>query len=67
MLSAVSLNSTSIELIYLSLGLIDYYVMDKNDYEKYQDCILIAKEAGIIDKECGNIIILANETNLNRL
>lgn len=63
----ISLNSTSIELIYLSLGLIDYFVINDNDYNKYHDCILIAKEAGIINKKYDHSIILANEKNLNQL
>tara|TARA_B100000035_G_scaffold89089_2_gene75039 strand:+ start:33172 stop:33900 length:729 start_codon:yes stop_codon:yes gene_type:complete len=63
----LSLNSMSIELIYLSLGLIDYFVIDTNQYKNYQDCILIAKEAGIMSKEYDNCMILANETNLNQL
>lgn len=63
----LSLNSTSIELIYLSLGIIDYYLINENDYIKYQDCILIAKEAGIINKKYDNYIILANEKNLKQI
>lgn len=63
----MSLNSTSIELIYLSLGLIDFCVIDKDDYKKYQDCVLIAKEAGIMSKVCDKCIVLANEKNLNKI
>ena len=63
----LSLNSTSVELIYLALGIIDYHVISKSDYEKYQDCILIAKEAGIMNKEYDNFMVLANERNLKRI
>ena len=63
----LTLNSTSVELIYLALGVVDYHVINESDYEKYQDCILIAKEAGIINKECDNFIVLANEKNLKRI
>ena len=63
----LSLNSKSIELIYLSMGIIDFYVMRKDDTGKFQDCMLIAKEAGILTKQHGDYIILANEKNINRL
>ena len=63
----LSLNSKSIELIYLSMGIIDFYVMSKDDTKKFQDCMLIAKEAGILSKQLSDYIILANEKNMNRL
>ena len=63
----LSLNSKSIELIYLSMGIIDFYVMSKDDTKNFQDCMLIAKEAGILNKELSDYIILANEKNMNRL
>ena len=63
----LSLNSKSIELIYLSMGIIDFYVMSKDDTGKFQDCMLIAKEAGILTKQNSDYIILANEKNINRL
>ena len=47
-LEKLSLNSVSVELIYLSRGLIDFYLLSLDDYNHNQDCILIAKEAGII-------------------
>ena len=40
----ISLNSISIELIYLSMGLIDLYIISKKEYEMFLDCILVAKE-----------------------
>ena len=63
----LSLNSKSIELIYLSMGLIDFYVMRKDEVRKFQDCMLIAKEAGVLNKQLSDFIILANEKNMNRL
>jgi myo-inositol-1(or 4)-monophosphatase len=62
----LSLNSVSVELIYLSRGLIDFYLLDMNEYNHNQDCILIAKEAGIIIKKFENNMILANEKNMNK-
>ena len=47
--------------------MIDFYVMSKDDTKKFQDCMLIAKEAGILCKQLGDYIILANEKNMNRL
>ena len=63
----LSLNSKSIELIYLSMGIIDFYVMSKDDTSNFQDCMLIAKESGILTKQLSDYIILANEKNINRL
>ena len=63
----LSVNSISIELIYLSTGLIDFYILDHDDYEHNQDCILIAKEAGIIIDHVDNYLILGNENSLKSL
>ncbi len=63
----LSLNSVSIELIYLSRGLIDYFVLSFEDYNRNLDCMLIAKEAGIIIKTYDDYMILANERNIKNL
>ena len=63
----LSVNSVSVELIYLSRGLIDYYILSKDDYAHNQDCILIAREAGIIIDSKDNYFILGNENNINSL
>jgi fructose-1,6-bisphosphatase/inositol monophosphatase family enzyme len=63
----ISLNSVSVELIYLSRGLIDFYLLSMDEYNHNQDCILIAKEAGIIIETSGDYLILANENNLKKL
>ena len=59
-LEKISLNSVSVELIYLSRGLIDFYLLSLDDYNHNQDCILIAKEAGIIIDTSNDCMILAN-------
>jgi len=63
----LSLNSVSIELIYLSRGLIDFYLLSLDDYNHNQDCMLIAKEAGIIIDTHEDYMILANENNMKKL
>ena len=63
----ISLNSVSVELIYLSRGLIDFYLLSMDEYNHNQDCILIAKEAGIIIETSGDYFILANENNMKKL
>ncbi len=63
----LTVNSVSIELIYLSRGLIDFYIMNNEDFEYYQDCILVAKESGIIIDKEDNLFVLANERNLNQI
>ncbi len=63
----LSLNSISIEIIYLSCGLIDYYVISDHEYKRYQDCILVAKEAGILVQKHNNYFILANDKNVSKL
>ena len=49
------------------MGIIDFYVMRKDEVRKFQDCMLIAKEAGILNKQLSDYIILANEKNMKRL
>ena len=49
------------------MGIIDFYIMSKDDTRKFQDCMLIAKEAGILTKQLSDYIILANEKNINQL
>ena len=66
-LEKISLNSVSVELIYLSRGLIDFYLLSLDEYNHNQDCILIAKEAGIIIDTSNNFMILANESNMKKL
>ena len=66
-LEKISLNSVSVELIYLSRGLIDFYLLSLDEYNHNQDCILIAKEAGIIIDTSNDCIILANESNMKKL
>ena len=66
-LDKLSLNSVSVELIYLSRGLIDFYLLNLDEYNHNQDCILIAKEAGIIIDTSGECMILANESNMKKL
>ena len=66
-LEKLSLNSVSVELIYLSRGLIDFYLLSLDDYNHNQDCILIAKEAGIIIDTSNDCMILANESNMKKL
>jgi fructose-1,6-bisphosphatase/inositol monophosphatase family enzyme len=66
-LEKISLNSVSVELIYLSRGLIDFYLLSLDDYNHNQDCILIAKEAGIIIDTFNDCMILANESNMKKL
>ena len=63
----MSLNSVSIAIIYLSMGIIDFFIISDDDYERYQDCLLIAKEAGIIAEKHDDYLILANEKNLRSL
>mgnify|MGYP001201548228 FL=1 len=60
----LSVNSISVELIYLSRGLIDYYILSHDDYIHNQDCILIAKEAGIIIDIRDNYLVPGNERNM---
>jgi hypothetical protein len=57
----------SVELIYLSRGLIDFYLLSLDEYNHNQDCILIAKEAGIIIDTSNDCMILANESNMKKL
>ena len=66
-LEKISLNSVSVELIYLSRGLIDFYLLSLDEYNHNQDCILIAKEAGIIIHTSNDCMILANESNMKKL
>ncbi len=66
-LNKLSVNSVSIELIYLSRGLIDFYILSHHDYEHNQDCILIAKEAGIIINSKDDYLVLGNERNMKML
>ena len=66
-LEKISLNSVSVELIYLSRGLIDFYLLSLDDYNHNQDCILVAKEAGIIIDTSNDCMILANEGNMKKL
>ena len=66
-LEKISLNSVSVELIYLSRGLIDFYLLSLDEYNHNQDCILIAKEAGIIIDTSNDCMILANESNMKNL
>ena len=66
-LEKLSLNSVSVELIYLSRGLIDFHLLNLDEYNHNQDCILIAKEAGIIIDTSGECMILANESNMKKL
>ena len=66
-LEKISLNSVSVELIYLSRGLIDFYLLSLDEYNYNQDCILIAKEAGIIIDTSNDCMILANESNMKKL
>ena len=66
-LEKLSLNSVSVELIYLSRGLIDFYLLSLDEYNHNQDCILIAKEAGIIIDTFNDCMILANESNMKKL
>ena len=63
----ISLNSVSVELIYLSRGLIDFYLLSIDEYHHNQDCILIAKEAGIIIETSEDYMMLANENNMKKL
>ena len=63
----ISLNSISIELIYLSMGLIDMYIISKEEYEMFLDCILIAKESGILVESHDGHIILANQDNIKNI
>ena len=66
-LEKISLNSVSVELIYLSRGLIDFYLLSLDEYNHNQDCILIAKEAWIIIDTSNDCMILANESNMKKL
>ena len=66
-LEKISLNSVSVELIYLSRGLIDFYLLSLDEYNHNQDCILVAKEAGIIIDTSNDCMILANESNMKKL
>tara|TARA_Y100000287_G_C14097728_1_gene293599 strand:- start:252 stop:710 length:459 start_codon:yes stop_codon:yes gene_type:complete len=63
----ISLNSISTELIYLSMGLIDMYIISKEEYEMFLDCILIAKESGILVESHDGHIILANQDNIKNI
>ena len=47
-LEKISVNSVSVELIYLSRGLIDFYLLSLDEYNHNQDCILVAKELSLI-------------------
>ena len=66
-LEKITLNSVSVELIYLSRGLIDFYLLSLDEYNHNQDCVLIAKEAGIIIDTSNDCMILANESNMKKL
>ena len=66
-LEKISVNSVSVELIYLSRGLIDFYLLSLDEYNHNQDCILVAKEAGIIIDTSNDCMILANESNMKKL
>ena len=46
---------------------IDFFIMSYGDYDRYQDCLLIAKEAGIIVEKYDDYLILANEKNFSAL
>ena len=63
----LSLNSISVELIYLSMGLIDLYIISKDEYDMFLDCILVAKESGILAEIHNEYIILANQNNLKNI
>ena len=63
----ISLNSISIELIYLSMGIIDLYIISKEEYEMFLDCILVAKESGILVETHDEHIILANKDNIKNI
>tara|TARA_B100001057_G_scaffold110013_1_gene108058 strand:- start:26 stop:763 length:738 start_codon:yes stop_codon:yes gene_type:complete len=63
----MSVNSVSIELIYLARGLIDYYILSQHDYSHNQDCVLVTKEAGIIIDNRDDYLILGNERNMKAL
>jgi hypothetical protein len=63
----LSLNSLSVELIYLSRGLIDFYILNHEDFKKNQDCILVARESGIIINDSDDFMILANEKTMKKL
>ena len=63
----LSLNSLSVELIYLSRGLIDFYILSHEDFKKNQDCILVVKESGIIINDSSDFMILANEKTMKKL
>jgi len=63
----LSLNSLSVELIYLSRGLIDFYILSHEDFKKNQDCILVARESGIIINDSNDFLILANEKTMKKL
>ena len=63
----LSLNSLSVELIYLSRGLIDFYILSHDDFKKNQDCMLVAKESGIIINDSNDFMLLANEKTMKRL
>lgn len=62
-----NLNSVSVELIYLSCGYLDFYILSKEDLASYQECILVAKESGIIVTDCEQGYLLANEKVLKKL
>tara|TARA_B100001564_G_scaffold356775_1_gene371624 strand:+ start:1462 stop:2193 length:732 start_codon:yes stop_codon:yes gene_type:complete len=66
-LEKLSLNSVSVELIYLSKGLIDLYFLSLDEYDHNQDCLLVAREAGIITNRSDNYIVMANENNMKKL
>ena len=63
----LSLNSISVEIIYLSMGLIDLYIISKDEYDMFLDCILVAKESGILAEIHNEYIILANQNNLKNI
>jgi len=54
-------------LIYLSRGLIDFYILSHDDFKKNQDCMLVAKESGIIINDSNDFMLLANEKTMKRL
>ena len=49
------------------MGIIDFFILSYNDFERYQDCLLIAKEAGVIIEKHDDYLILANEKNFSTL
>jgi len=61
------LNSVSLELIYLSCGYIDFCLINEKDFIHYQDCILIAKESGILVNRVKEGYLLGNEKVIKKI